>query len=52
MWGAGWHNYPPDWWKSSVKGFLLELSLTDTVSYADIDRWFREGKEFKCRTNT
>ena len=52
VWGAGWHNYPPDWWKSSVKGFLLELSVTDTVSYAHIDRWFREGKDFKRRINT
>ena len=37
VWGAGWHHCPPDLWKSSVKGFLLELSLTDTVLYADID---------------
>ena len=31
VWGAGWHNYPPDWWKGSVKGFPMELSLTNTV---------------------
>ena len=51
VWGAGWHNYPPDWWKGSVKGFLMELSLTDTVTYADIDLWFREGKECSGRHN-
>ena len=51
MWGAGGHNYPPDWWKGSVKGFLMGLSLTDTVTNADIDLWFREGKEYKCHQN-
>ena len=51
VWGAGWHNYPPDWWKASVKGFLMELSLTATVTYADIDLWFHEGKEYSGRHN-
>ena len=49
VWGAGWHCYPSDWWKKSVKGFLSELALTSTTNFADVDRWFLEGKEFKTR---
>ena len=29
----------------------MELSLTDTVTYANIDLWFREGKEYQRRQN-
>jgi hypothetical protein len=47
VWGAGWHRYPPDWWKNSVKGFLQELKLVDCIPFTDIDRWFNEGKEFR-----
>ena len=50
IWGAGWHrypHYPADRWKKSVKGFLCDLALTSTISFADIDRWFIEIKEFK-----
>ena len=43
VWGAGWHRYPPDWWKNSVKGFLQELKLVDCIPFTDID----EGKEFR-----
>ena len=47
VWGAGWHRYPPDWWKNSVKGFLQELALVDSIPFTDIDRWFNERKEFE-----
>ena len=47
--GCGWHSYPPDWWKGSVKGFLYDLSLTDTIPFADIDLWYRQAKECRGR---
>ena len=37
VWDAGWHCYPSDWWKKSVKGFLCELALTSTINFADVD---------------
>ena len=45
--GAGWHGYPPDWWKKSVKGFLHELALASTIPFSDIDCRFNEGRNFR-----
>ena len=49
VWVARWHYYPLEWWKNSVKGFLGELSWTNTIPFADIGMRFREGKGFQCR---